>query len=93
MLLFKKLVDESQMPQSQEYTDTFIITYKLFLVGLQGLYFISNPDGRPCKWGPPVLIYLSVLVCKKGFLFSSKTATESLKPFNVFCFDFQSCKK
>ena len=30
MLLFKKLVDESQMPQSQEYT--FIITYKLFLV-------------------------------------------------------------
>jgi hypothetical protein len=36
------------MPQSQEYTDTFIITYKLFLVGLRGRYFISNPDGRPC---------------------------------------------
>ena len=41
-------MDESEMPQSKEYTDTFIITYKLFLVGLQGLYFISNPDGRPC---------------------------------------------
>ena len=38
------------MPQSQEYTDTFIITYKLFFVGLQGLYFISNPDGRPCMY-------------------------------------------
>jgi hypothetical protein len=48
MLLFWKLVDETQMPQSQEYTDTFIITYKLFLVGLRGRYFISNPDGRPC---------------------------------------------
>jgi hypothetical protein len=36
------------MPQSQKYTDTFIITYKLFLVGLRGHYFISNPDGRPC---------------------------------------------
>jgi hypothetical protein len=36
------------MPQTQKYTDTFIITYKLFLVGLRGHYFISNPDGRPC---------------------------------------------
>jgi hypothetical protein len=34
MLIFRKLVDETQMPQSQDYTDTFIIIYKLFLVGL-----------------------------------------------------------
>ena len=26
-------------------------------------------------------------------LFSSKTATESLKPYTVFCFDLQSCVK
>jgi hypothetical protein len=50
MLLLWKLVDETQMPQSQEYTNTFIITYKLFLVGLRGRYFISNPDGRPCMY-------------------------------------------
>ena len=61
MLLSKKLVDESQMPQSQDYTDTFIIIYKEFLVGLQGLYFISNPDGRPCKkakvWKGPIQLH------------------------------------
>ena len=69
-----------------------------------------------------VLIFLCVLVCKKGFLcksskvcrgyqkvahekknhknakqtcqmalFSSKTASLSLKPYTVFCFDLQSC--
>ena len=66
-----------------------------------------------------VLIYLCLLVYKKGFLcksskvcrgyqkvanekkitkqpcqvalFSSKTATESLKPYYCFCFDLQSC--
>ena len=37
MLLFQKLVDETQMPKHQEYTDTFIITWMLFLVGLHGL--------------------------------------------------------
>ena len=51
---WEKLVDETQMPQSQKCTDTFIITYKVFLIGLQGLYFISNPDGRPCM-GEPTL--------------------------------------
>jgi hypothetical protein len=46
MLLFWKLVDKTQIPHTD--TDTFIITYKLFLVGLRGLYFMSNPDGTPC---------------------------------------------
>ena len=37
MLLFQKLVDETQMPKPQKYTDTLILTKKIFLVGLQGL--------------------------------------------------------
>ena len=49
MLLFQKLVDETQMPKPQEYTDTFILTKKLFLVGLLGLQNISNPVERPCS--------------------------------------------
>ena len=48
MLLFQKLVDETKMPKPQEYTDTFILTKKLFLVGLLGLQNISNPVERPC---------------------------------------------
>ena len=48
MLLFQKLVDETQMPKPQEYTDTFILTKKLFLVGLRGLRSISNLVKRPC---------------------------------------------
>ena len=48
MLLFQKLVDETQMPKPQKYTDTFILTKKLFLVGLLGLQNISNPVERPC---------------------------------------------
>ena len=36
------------MPKPQEYTDTFILTKKLFLVGLLGLQNISNPVERPC---------------------------------------------
>ena len=50
MLLFKKLVDETQMPKRQEYTDTFILTKKLLLVGLLGLQNISNPVERPCTY-------------------------------------------
>ena len=49
MLLFQKLVDETQMPKPQECTDTFILTKKLFLVGLLGLQNISNPVERPCS--------------------------------------------
>ena len=49
MLLFQKLVDESQLPKPQEYTDTFILTKKLFLVGLRGLQNISKPVERPCS--------------------------------------------
>ena len=48
ILFFKKLVDETQMPKPQEYTDFFILTKKLFLVGLWGLQSISNPVERPC---------------------------------------------
>ena len=48
MLLFQKLVDETQMPKPQEYTDTFILTKKMLLVGLRGLQSISNPVERPC---------------------------------------------
>ena len=40
MLFKKKLVDETQMPKPQEYTDTFILTKKLLLVGLLGLHNI-----------------------------------------------------
>ena len=49
MLLFWKLIDETQMPQSQECTDAIIMIYKLFLVDLWVCYFISNPNGRPCS--------------------------------------------
>ena len=49
MLLFQKLVDETQMPKSQEYTDIFILTKKLFLVSLRGLQNISNPVERSCS--------------------------------------------
>ena len=35
MLLFQKLVVETQMPKTQKYIDTFILTKKF--VGLQGL--------------------------------------------------------
>ena len=48
MLLFQKLVDETQMPKSQKYTDIFILTKKLFLVSLRGLQNILNPVERPC---------------------------------------------
>ena len=48
MLLFQKLVDETQMPKPQEYTDTFILTKKLFLVGLLGLQSGANQYERPC---------------------------------------------
>jgi hypothetical protein len=37
------------MPKPQEYTDTFILTKKLFLIGLRGLQSISNPIERPCN--------------------------------------------
>ena len=37
MLFFQNLVDETQMPKPQKYTDTFILTKKLFIVGLRGL--------------------------------------------------------
>ena len=52
MSLFKKLIDETQMPKAQECTDNYIFTKKLFLAGLRGLQSISNPVERPCttKW-------------------------------------------
>ena len=41
-LLSKELgQDETQMPKPQKYTDTFIITQKMFLVGLRGLQSLS----------------------------------------------------
>ena len=49
MLFFQNLVDETQMPKPQKYTDTFILTKKLFIVGLRGLQNISIPVERPCK--------------------------------------------
>ena len=61
MLLFQKLVDESQLPKPQEYTDTFILTKKLFLVGLRGLQNISKPVERPCT---PNVPYLSLRLHK-----------------------------
>ena len=57
------------MPQSQKYTDTFIIIYKLFLVGLQGLYFISNPDGRSCsssREAKNLVQYFDLLILKRS---------------------------
>ena len=50
MILIQKLVDETQMPKPHEYTDNFISTKKLFLVGLLGLQNTSNPVERPCKY-------------------------------------------
>ena len=58
MLLFQKLVDETQMPKPQEYTDTFILTKKLFLIVLRGLQSISNPVERPC-----ILVEMYTLKC------------------------------
>ena len=62
MLFFQNLVDETQMPKPQKYTDIFILTKKLFIVGLQGLQNISIPVERPCRstylrifWGEPLL--------------------------------------
>ena len=46
MFLFQ-LVDETQMPKPQEYTDNFILIKKLLLVGLRGLpkkYQIRSKD-------------------------------------------------
>ena len=59
MLLFQKLVDETQMPKPQEYTDIFILTKKLFLVSLRGLQNISNPVERPCNQSGDFVNYLS----------------------------------
>ena len=50
MLLFWKLVDETQMTGPRKYTDAFIIIKKLFLGGLRGLQSISKQYERPCKW-------------------------------------------
>ena len=49
MLFFLKLVDETQMPKPQEYTDTFILTKKLLLVGFRGLQSMSKAIERPCR--------------------------------------------
>ena len=46
--LFWKLVDKTQMSEFQEYTDRFINTLKLFLVGLWGLQSVANQYERPC---------------------------------------------
>ena len=50
LLFFQNLVDETQMPKPQKYTDTFILTKKLFIVGLRGLQNISIPIERPCNY-------------------------------------------
>ena len=50
MLLFWKLVDETQMAAPREYTDAFIITKKLFLGGLRGLQSNSIWYETPCIW-------------------------------------------
>ena len=52
MILIQKLVDETQMPKRQEYTDTFILTKKLLLVGFRGLQSMSKPIERPCNTDP-----------------------------------------
>ena len=49
MLFFQNLVDETQMPKPQKYTDIFILTKKLFIDGLRGLQNISIPVERPCS--------------------------------------------
>ena len=59
MSLFKKLIDETQMPKAQECTDNYIFTKKLFLAGLRGLQSISNPVERPC-----ILLLLAHQFCK-----------------------------
>jgi hypothetical protein len=48
LLLFWKLVDETQMPKPQKYRDTFILIKNLLLVGLRGLQSISKSVERPC---------------------------------------------
>ena len=61
--MFQKVVDETQMPKPQEYTYTFVLIKKLFLVGFRGLQSMSKPIERPCStiplehkiytiWGP-----------------------------------------
>ena len=51
MLLFQKLVDESQLPKPQEYTDTFILTKKLFLVVLLLVFKIyQNRSKDPVQY-------------------------------------------
>ena len=42
MLLFQKLVDETQMLKPREYTDIFFLTKKLFLVGLSFIGHFLN---------------------------------------------------
>ena len=50
MLLFWKLVDETQMTAPREYTNAFIITKRLFLGGLWGLQSNSIQYERPCTY-------------------------------------------
>ena len=66
MLIFLKFVDETKMPKPQEYTNTFIVTKKLFLVGLRGLQNISNPVERPCTY---------VILCPTGTIVSVNIPT------------------
>ena len=61
MFLFWKLVDETQMPKPQEYTDTFSLIKNLFLVALRGLQKISNLVERPCT--TPWALTLVVCIC------------------------------
>ena len=58
MLLFQKLVNETEMPIPQEYTDIFILTTKLLLVSLRGLQNISNPVERPCRFKTKVTPFI-----------------------------------
>ena len=79
MLFFQNLVDETQMPKPQKYTDTFILTKKLFIVGLQGRQNISIPVERPCrkKIGEVWIIRRYILVSASSTMVSISTVQPS----------------
>ena len=60
MLLFQKLGDETLMPKPQEYPDTFILSKKLFLVGLWSLQSMYIKSGRKTLYS---FLFLAAWYC------------------------------
>ena len=62
MLLFWKLVDETQIPQSQEYTDTFKQNLTCTFLSIRGNLEYTLCHEGPCNW--PTCYFVKMILAK-----------------------------